>query len=204
MENNKIDKKIIILSIFVLIGIGLELGIIRYPISNFTGLCICIICLICSIVLIVKKTKLSIIPAILTVILIVIWILNFTSTYNEVTGVIDNTRKLVFKENADLYLNEVLKDVKVNNKIGCNEDDLSVITIYLSEVYNDNLPKKSPFGNEINIKESYVKVQANLIDGVCNYDSYVYLTDGKYSVGTSDNPVSKTELHNNLELIEIK
>ena len=53
---------------------------------------------------------------------------------------------------------------------------------------------KSPFGGDIDMSASFVEVDAVPSNGACEYVYYIYITDGKYSIGTDGSPVKENEL----------
>ena len=72
-------------------------------------------------------------------------------------------------------------NVLVNKTISCDSDNTSV-KYYLSEL-DGNISEMYDKTN------SFIIINASMDNGVCNYHKYIYLTNGKYTLGTINNPI---------------
>ncbi len=77
----------------------------------------------------------------------------------------------------------------MKKKVICLARGITNETFYLVDIYSDSLD--SPFGGEIDKRESFVTVKSEVIEGDCQYLYSVYLTDGVYEIGSPYGPVKE-------------
>ena len=126
---------------------------------------------------------------VLVVVVIVGVVMLFTSGGTSNNNPIDEAKKKAFKSTAVSFIDVAEKKVYNNTIIDCV--DATSKNIELKELIDDAdvTDNKSIFGNQYDLDNSYVKVEA---DEQCNNMSYyIYITDGKYSIGKKDEPVAE-------------
>ncbi len=97
-----------------------------------------------------------------------------------------NERETEFKKKASEFLDDT-KTHYLSDKVLCTASGSDVVSIKTDETV-------SPFGNKYDFTNSYVFIEYEPNDTSCNYEYYIYLTDGKYSTGLVDNPASSDEI----------
>ena len=120
-----------------------------------------------------------------------------------ITNVLDTTKKNAFVASARNYI--------AGAKTLVNTDQVNVLisgtngqyapacpgtnTIALSNIKTENEIEKSPYNQNYDVVNSFVKVTATQnATGDCNYTYQIYLTDGVYAIGTSTSLVAEADL----------
>jgi len=154
-----------------------------------------------------KNRKIIIIIVVIIVVIVLYWIFSFVLSMFSTTNMLDNTRKSAFMRDAQSYLSYAKNLVR--------EDETNALfgktTKYIPECINNNSKKinielipssnsKSPFGGEY-LSSSYVEVLAiKNNNNSCDYEYFIYLTDGEHSIGSSSSPIKE----NNLSVNDVK
>lgn len=117
---------------------------------------------------------------------------------------LNNTRSSAFVSNAKNYISHtrvLVGDNFSNYYLSCDDDEIKYIS--LAEI-EENQKVPSPYGGvyQLGTKNnklvdtipngSYIRIEVN--SNTCKYQYSIYLTDGKYSVGTSYAPIIESEL----------
>lgn len=103
----------------------------------------------------------------------------------NVTSTIERNKKDVMINDAKDFLDKVKYCLLVNKAVcqyPTTAGNPGAKKIYLDAVDPREEIKKSPFGNEYNRTNSYVKVSLNNSGGVKNYIYTIYLFDGEYKI----------------------
>ena len=139
-----------------------------------------------------KKTKLIII---IVALIVIIPILGILISRLMADGIFNDTTKKVFVDDAKTIFDAAQMIVNEDNSNPYLENS------YAPKCKRDGDETTIPFSRfeqitsfSINYDESsFVKVKAILDLEImeCNYEYYIYLTDGTYSIGTASNPVLK-------------
>ncbi len=141
-----------------------------------------------------KKTKLIII---IVALIIIIPILGILISKFMVGSIFNDTTKKVFVDDANIILDTA--HMLVTNDFSNFLEETS----YAPKCQTGGDETTIPFSNFTEItnftinynEDSFVKVKSIDNDtGICNYEYYIYLTDGTYSIGTTSNPVSENDL----------
>lgn len=152
-----------------------------------------------------KKSKktLVIVLVIIGVLVIGYFALTFLGSFYGVSNTLDGTRKNAYLVTVKSYINgakTLVMEYGTDYYLNCDDDKIMYMT--LSEI--ENVSDKSPFGNKFQVGEkhnklldtkpsdSYIRIEVN--SNTCKYQYSIYLTDGTYSVGSSDNPILESEL----------
>lgn len=145
-----------------------------------------------------NKNKIILIIGVIVIVVIIGVILLFSGIFNG-----NNKNDLTFVSNAKSYVAaaEALVDSDgVSSLFGssekkyaptCNSNN-DEINIKIIDIITENygtLDFAGPYGTYYDVNNSYVKVKAIYSEGLCNYEYYIYLTDGTYSIGTPNNPI---------------
>ena len=116
----------------------------------------------------------------------------------------NNKNDLTFVSNAKSYViaAEALVDSDgVSSLFGssekkyaptCNSNNDDETNIKIIDIITENygtLDFDGPYGTYYDVNNSYVKVKAIYTNGTCDYEYYIYLTDGTHSIGTPSNPI---------------
>ena len=117
-----------------------------------------------------------------------------------ITGVLDNARKATFVTDAKQFLEgarNIVTSADLNAQLSSGSNASHLITcdegknetdIYLNEISLQQGGDKSPYGNKYKKDVSYIHVVAEKENDLCQYTYSIYLTDGVYAIGTSENP----------------
>ena len=120
------------------------------------------------------------------ILLPVVFIYIIYSFYNNVWHSDKNTNAYI--KLANDYIS-IAKNKVTNDNSFCVDNE-ETKNIKLSELINGLTTSVSPYGNNLDLDNSYVEI----INNNCNYTYLIFLTDGEYSIGTSNKPVSEIEL----------
>ena len=180
-------------SLFLILAIVSICGFFTGGIITIIGIILCIISLIGSIIMLKKKAKLSGVSLGVSLIIFIIYVLSFVLAFKTVKNFVDQTKASIFKDYAVSFSMQAKQNVILSKKISCDEESLKSTRESLPELANGG--KVSPFGGNFDYNSSYVLVEASEINGHCQYKASIYLTDGKYSIGTSSNPVSENDIN---------
>ncbi len=150
------------------------------------------------------KVTIIIIVAVLVIYILFRLITSLTS-YNAVNSVIDNTRASSFVSDAKSYVQNarfIVGNEEASGKLkyspSCSIDN-SASKIILKEIVSNsgNMSSTSPFGKKYDLDSSFIKVISKITNNSCDYEYYIYLTDGTYSIGTPSNPILYNDLNSN-------
>ena len=184
--SNTNDEKQIGL-IFLIISILSMLGFFIRGTFLLLFIAFALIGFIGSIVVIRRKEKFGVPTLIISIISLAIYVLAFIISAREINNMLDNIKVGKFRENANSFIYDVYQDsVFVNKTVGCEESQEQSLKKSLD---SNGTIKRSPFGNSYDFDTSYVLIEAKDNNGNCEYKRYIYLTDGKYSLGTPSEPV---------------
>lgn len=180
-KKKSLGKVFIVLCMLI---IGAVFSFLGNTILYFIGIVLVVVSLILSIVQIKNKSKLSIITLILALLLLigngVFIFLAYSNGNKKSDELTDSTYVAIAKGYIIAVEGSVLSEE-------CNDKTAEKVN-YLSDVEGmDNVV--SPYGNAINREESYVKIVPKVKDNSCEYEFYIYLTDGTYSIGSANNPI---------------
>ena len=136
-------------------------------------------------------------------------LVTFFISFKAVNSVLDNTRSYAFVSDAKSYI-EYAKSLVMSDEASLilggtpkyapsctTNNSTSKITINEISSNNGNLSNTSPFGGNYDFNSSYVKITSILDNGNCDFEYSIYLTDGTYSIGTSNNPIIYNDLNFN-------
>lgn len=188
-SNSNLGVALIILSIlsFIALWVNSLLGIIGVGISA--------ICFVVSIINIKKKVKYTKISAVLSLIVIATFIFMITVSTKTVNDYLSNTKIAAFKDDAQNYIDAARKHVN-NNGLNCSEGKEKDLPLELLLNESAYLRDTSIFNNKFDLKNSFVRATAT--DETClKFDYSIYITDGEYSIGKSNEPVSSEVFQNN-------
>ena len=181
VKNKSLGKALIILCILIL---GTVFNFLGNTVLYFIGIALTVVALVLSIIQIKKKSKLSIITLILALLLLigngVVIFLAYSSGNKKSDELTGSTYVAIAKG----YLLAAESNMATEE---CNDKSASK-TIYLSD-FEELKNIVSPYGNKIDVDNSYIKIVPNVKDDVCEYEYSIYITDGVYSIGTDSNPV---------------
>ena len=187
-QNNNLWLILIVFDIIglVLIFVGSLFGLI--------GAGIALICFIASLIYI-KKVKNIIVPAVISFIVVAIYVAMVLLATNKVNSYIDQVKKNAFIDSAVSFVDAAMSKVYKSKVIDCTESKTKNIKLEELMTSSSYLSDISVFGNKYDLKNSYVKIEA--IDEYCSkFNYYIYITDGEYSIGKPNEPMSKEELFN--------
>lgn len=193
-NNNKENKDLNNLGIIILALAGISLALFILGLG-IVSLAICAICLIGGLINIKRKNKLILVGTIVAGLLLIIYTIIIFVAVGSVNDHIDNTKKDSFIFQADSFIYKAQSYVNKNYVVDCGENNTILLTY--QTLKDEDMDDISPWG-EIDQEKSFVKVVAEEIDGKCEYKYYVYLTDGKYSIGDQNNPIEKGKLDNSV------
>ena len=142
-----------------------------------------------------QKKKNSALIAIIAFIgvVVVLYILYYAATFllsfSAVSSTVNNAKAATFADTAEEFANSA----RMKLEVSC--DGVTKKEYKISELDMDGNYSTSAFGNPYDQDASFVRIEAKEEDGKCKRTCYVYLTDGKYSVGTPSNPIPMDELN---------
>ena len=113
----------------------------------------------------------------------------------DVFNSVDEVKAIAFKDKAVKFIEQVRdNDINKERKLKCIAKGVKkgnfTLPKYDSDAYS------SPFGNSFNTDDSYVLVEAEMIEGKCTYKYSIYLTDNSYQLGTLYAPVEEKSIEN--------
>lgn len=181
---------------YALIFIGLSvISVFLFFFSNTSfifDMSIVVASLIGSIVMVKKKKKYAIFSLIISLVVIIFHIISFFIATKEISGVLNSTRVSAFKETAFNFISEVYRRGLSSGEIYCDENGQKEFKESLPTDMNGGIT--SPFGGKFDLSNSYVLIQSNMNNGTCQYKKFIYLTDGKYSLGEFSSPILEDEI----------
>ena len=117
--------------------------------------------------------------------LIIILIIIATLYYNGK----DSKKDLDYVALANGFINNAkVKIESMNND--CSRSDLEII-FKLDDLISAYTSSISPYGGNIDLEKSYVKVHNNN----CNYIYYIYITDNVYEIGSKNQPLLESSIN---------
>ena len=136
-----------------------------------------------------KKLPILLILVVLLVLVGVYYLINFALSYFSDKSM-EDYRDRTYVKITNEYINYVRMKVaedKIPNCDGTVNEKLYLFEEIAKE--NNTCTKESPYGGNINLNDSYVKVTAERIEGMCKVSYYVYITDNKYKIGSKNDPI---------------
>ena len=185
MNNQRNDFSIIfiIMSIISLLSFCLsgESGIVFLIIGVFS--------FIGSAIITIMHFKYAKISLFISLLVVAIHIIALLLSINFFGAEIDKTKTLVFKNKAINFLDNTFENYYLSEEANCDKPIKLKKKIIAGN--NSNI---SPFGGQFDYDNSYIIIDINKDNEKCVYQKYIYLTDGKHSLGTKDNPILKENI----------
>lgn len=146
-----------------------------------------------------NNKKIIIIVCVILGIVLLCFFSSFVLSFTQINSTIDKARESSFKSEAESILEAARNNINSDDLISvidkkqskynlyCDGENEKQVKLKLTEL--QNAISKSPFGNNYDVNNSYVKVVAKTENNICRYIYSIYLTDGTYSIGSPNNPV---------------
>lgn len=179
----------ILLVILCLIGFGL------FVINNIYGLGVGIVCFLLALIAVQKNPPFIFLAIVMPVVLCSAYLLLMISNDQKTKEYQYREQASKFVDMARGYIYSARDYARGKKIVGCGDNIKGEDTIKLSNL-ESGYDLTSPFDNkkQINVNDSFVALRATNYFDDCIIHYSIYLTDGEYSIGNSNNPVKDEEL----------
>ena len=126
---------------------------------------------------------------------VILTVTAFTSHMKDLDKMLDSSRVGTYVSTAIEYC-RLARNMNLSNQyVSC--DGTATKDLKFKDM-DDNSTTVSPFGNPIDLTNSYIRIEAiKGAGGACNVQFSIYMTDGQYDIGTKSNPAGCTSLTQN-------